>query len=406
MKEYVYTFGFSCIIVAAAALAGFDAVKKSYALVPISTEPEAFVHFANSGESISALTHVSMGQEKSSDEATEAAKDAVDAPDKQDEVVQPKPKSNSIISIVEMTDESAIRKTKPRELYWDPDSNDPGRISTIETRPFPVDTKPLNPMDLLTAQPNELHVIMGAKDGPSPIELQGTWEILPCHSDSGPIGRRSFDVSEVAAGTGAYFETVQLYSDKANKKLSDQYETTLYVKIDDGHILAAKHPGTEHAVYSVLKKVDDVSLPMDDQPKALIERKPMSDKEDNKKEGDKKKDDKKKDDKKKTDKKPDSSDSGKKMDSKKDSRKSKKSDSKKMDSKKMDSKKSDSTKMESKKMDSKKMESKKKVDEGSSSKKSAKKKPATKKPATKEVDSTPESKGKSIIRPSRRYSST
>ena len=202
-------------------------------------------------------------------------------------------------------------------------------------------------------------MLMGAKDGPTPVELLGTWEILPCHTNSGPIGKRSFDISQLQEGTGAYFETVQLYSDKNEKKLSDNFETTLFVKIDGEHILAAKHPGTSNAVYSVLKKVSDDSLPMDDSTKAPNKKVEQSESE---------------------------------MGSEKNDPKTKDVEKQKMDDKKPESKKPESKKSDVMKSDSKKTESKK---------------PAAKKKASpKKSDLKPEKKRNSIIKPSRRNSQT
>lgn len=175
------------------------------------------------------------------------------------------------------------------EMHSDPSSpakdvDDPGKI-VFESRPEPFPTRPENlkipePMQLINANSTLLTKIVNSKSGPSPEDLHGTWEIMPCHSSVGVIATRSFKAEGMEPGSGPYYEIVQFYSDPERKVFSPRTETTVYVSLDEKHMLAAVNANTNLPKFSVLRKVSseiqnsdepegemsDADLPEDDFP--------------------------------------------------------------------------------------------------------------------------------------------
>ena len=152
-------------------------------------------------------------------------------------------------------------KEDPGSIDKDADfDNDPGRI-VFETRPepFPTPVEKLEipePMELLNANNMLLTKIVNSSSGPSPDQLHGTWEVMPCHSSVGVIATRSFKTNEVTPGTGPYYEIVQFYSDPEKKVFGLRTETTVYVSLDEKHMLAAVNANTNLPKFSVLRKIN------------------------------------------------------------------------------------------------------------------------------------------------------
>ena len=139
------------------------------------------------------------------------------------------------------------------------EAKDPGKIVFgAQPEPFPTPMEKLKipePMELINANSTLLTNIVNSKSGPSPEELHGTWEVMPCHSSVGVIAKRSFKTNELTAGTGAYYEVVQFYSDPEKKVFGPRTETTVYVSLDEKHMLAAVNANTNLPQFSVLRKV-------------------------------------------------------------------------------------------------------------------------------------------------------
>jgi len=93
--------------------------------------------------------------------------------------------------------EMATEKTEESDKaeMAESDSDDPGKIifgSRLEPFSAPEKDEPKipGPMELLNADSSILNKIVNSTQGPSPYELHGTWEILPCHSSVGVIATR------------------------------------------------------------------------------------------------------------------------------------------------------------------------------------------------------------------------
>lgn len=160
-------------------------------------------------------------------------------------------KSEMVIEKAEASDKSEMAES---------DSGDPGKIifgSRLEPFSAPEKDEPKipDPMELLDADSSILNNIVNSTQGPSPYELHGTWEILPCHSSVGVIATRSFEMIGLPSGTGAYYEIVQFYSDAEQKVFGPRTETTIYVKLDEQHMLAAVNANTNASKFSVLRKI-------------------------------------------------------------------------------------------------------------------------------------------------------
>lgn len=196
------------------------------------------------------------------------------------------------------------------------------------------------PMELINANTSLLTRIVNGTPGPSPKEIHGTWEVLPCHSNVGVIAKRSFKTDGLEPGEGAYYEIVQFYSDRKRKVFSSRTETTVYVKLDRRHMLAAVNANTNSPKFSVLRKIssevqepDDIEAEFEavlpEEEKSPEMRDDMKSKEKKNSESDAKKADSKKTDVKKSDSKEMKSDSKEKPDSKemKSDKKEMKSDS-------------------------------------------------------------------------------
>ena len=138
-----------------------------------------------------------------------------------------------------------------------PDSDDPGVIFGSRPEPFVSggEAKIPEPMELLHAKMGLLRSIVNSQSGPAPHVLHGTWEVMPCHSSVGIVATRSFESAGMTHGTGPYYEIVQFYSDPENKVFGERTETTVYVSLDDKHMLAAVNPNTNLPSFSVLRKI-------------------------------------------------------------------------------------------------------------------------------------------------------
>ena len=163
-------------------------------------------------------------------------------------------------ALADLAEEKRAQMNEEKESFEDPlgDSDDLGKI-VFESRPEPFPTpeklKIADPMELINANSTLLAKIVNTKSGPSPENLHGTWEVTPCHSSVGVIATRSFETSGMTPGTGAYYEVVQLYADPENKVFGPQTQTTVYVSLDEEHMLAAVNANTNLPQFSVLRKV-------------------------------------------------------------------------------------------------------------------------------------------------------
>lgn len=139
------------------------------------------------------------------------------------------------------------------------DNGDPGTIvfgSRLEPFPTPVEKQKIpGPMELINANTSLLTNIVNSKSGPSPEGLHGTWEVMPCHSSVGVIATRSFETQGLTFGQGPYYEIVQFYADMEKKIFSPRTTTTVYVSLDEKHMLAAVNANTNLPQFSVLRKV-------------------------------------------------------------------------------------------------------------------------------------------------------
>ena len=136
---------------------------------------------------------------------------------------------------------------------------DPGNLEEVEldgSKLFAgsLDTAPMTTDEMFDAPLDRLARVIDSSAGPTPTELHGTWDVMPCHADKSVAGTRHFDSLNLKVASGAYFETVQYYADEEQKVLGPQTTTTYYVKVDEDHMLAVVNRGTPNAMYSVLKK--------------------------------------------------------------------------------------------------------------------------------------------------------
>ena len=208
-----------------------------------------------------ALEHkASKAEKKKSRKADEMKKDDKKKSQKADEMKKDDKKKS------QKADEMKKDDKKKDQTEKTDDGEDPGKIifgSVLEPFATPKTTKTPKkdenkipaPMELIYANTGLLTNIVNNTNGPAPHELHGTWEIMPCHSSVGVIAKRSFDTIGLPSGNGPYFEIVQYYSDPQQKVFGPQSETTIYVKLDEKHMLAAVNANTNLPKFSVLKKV-------------------------------------------------------------------------------------------------------------------------------------------------------